>query len=99
MGITEQDSKPIFHAHPHGLKMVIYTGHTPLLFNDGTVGYGTHPQLVVHARRVLFNEGTIVGGDVLVVGVLLQHVDLGLDFFLFLLSGHMQQKIMGYVAS
>lgn len=47
---------------------------------------GTDPQLVVVARRTLLDEGAVVGGDVSVVGVLLQHVDFQLDLLLFVLS-------------
>ena len=36
----------------------------------------------------LLDEGPIVGGDVPVVRVLLQHVDLQLDLFLLVLEKH-----------
>lgn len=38
------------------------------------------------ARGALLDEGSVVGSDVSVVGVLLQHVDLQLDFLLFVLN-------------
>ncbi len=37
------------------------------------------------SRRRLLDEGAVVGGNVPVVGVLLQHVDLQLDLLLFVL--------------
>ena len=37
------------------------------------------------SRRALLNEGAVVGGDVAMVAVFLQHVDLRLDLLLFLL--------------
>jgi len=51
----------------------------------GVTSRWTHPQLVVVAWRTLLDEGPVVGGDVPVVGVLLQHVDLQLDLLLFVL--------------
>lgn len=45
-----------------------------------------HPELVVVAGRTLLDEGAVVCGDVTVVTVLLQHVDLGLNLLLFLLG-------------
>lgn len=38
------------------------------------------------ARGTFLDEGSIVGGYVSVVGVLLQHVDFQLNFLLFILS-------------
>lgn len=46
----------------------------------------SHPELVVVAGWTLLDEGAVVRGDVAVVTVLLQHVDLGLDLLLFLLG-------------
>lgn len=46
----------------------------------------SHPELVVVAGWTLFDEGAVVRGDVAVVTVLLQHVDLGLNLLLFLLG-------------
>lgn len=48
---------------------------------------GTHPELVVDSWRVLLDESAIVGGDVGVVRVLLQHVNLLFDLLLFILLG------------
>lgn len=53
-----------------------------------TRGQQTHPELVVMSRWALLDEGTIVGGDVPVVGVFLQHVDLQLNLLLLVLEGH-----------
>ncbi len=57
------------------------------------IGYGgdqvwgsTDPELVVISGRTLLHEGSIVGGDVPVVTVLLQHVNLSFDFLLLFLS-------------
>lgn len=52
----------------------------------------THPELVIVARGALLDEGSIVGGDISVVGVLLQHVDLQLDFLLFVLNAERQER-------
>jgi len=46
----------------------------------------TDPELVIHARWVLLDEGTIVGGDVTMVGIFFQHVDLSFDLLLLILS-------------
>lgn len=37
-------------------------------------------------RGALFNESSIVGGYVSVVGILLQHIDLQFNFLLFILQ-------------
>lgn len=52
----------------------------------------TDPQLVVDARRVLLHEGTVVGGDVAVVRVFLQHVDFRFDFLFLVLPEKHQNK-------
>ena len=44
----------------------------------------TNPELIVMSWWALFNEGAIVGGDVAMVAVFLQHVDLCLDLLLLL---------------
>lgn len=46
----------------------------------------SHPELVVVAGRTFLDKGTVVRGNVAVVTVLLQHVDLCLDLLLFLLG-------------
>ena len=48
------------------------------------------------SRRRLLDEGAVVGGDVAVVAVLLQHVDLQLDLLLLVL-GHVHHCT--YIAS
>lgn len=45
----------------------------------------TDPELIVVPRWALLHEGPVVGGDVTMVAVLLEHVDLRLDLLLFLL--------------
>lgn len=45
----------------------------------------SHPELVVIPRGALLDEGPVVGGDVAVVRVFFQHVDLLLDLFLLIL--------------
>lgn len=45
----------------------------------------SHPELIVYARRVLLDEGPVVGGDVAMVRVLLQHVDFLFDLLLLIL--------------
>ena len=49
---------------------------------------GTYPELVVVSRGALLDEGPVVRGDVPVVGVLLQHVDLKFDLLLLVLHTH-----------
>ena len=44
-----------------------------------------HPEVVVLAGRTFLNEGSVVGGDVSVVRVALQHVDLQFDLLLLVL--------------
>lgn len=51
---------------------------------------GTHPQLDVHSRRVLLDEGAIIGCNVPVVAVLLQHVDLCFNLLLLVLITNTQ---------
>lgn len=51
---------------------------------------GTHPQLDVHSRRVLLDEGAIIGCNVPVVAVLLQHVDLCFNLLLLILITNTQ---------
>lgn len=61
---------------------------------DGLTGGGaggqardaSHPELVVVPRGALLDEGPVVGGDVAVVRVFFQHVDLLLDLFLLILG-------------
>lgn len=45
----------------------------------------THPELVVLSSRTSLDKGSIVSGNVSVVGVALQHVDFQFDLLLFLL--------------
>lgn len=47
---------------------------------------GTYPELVVISRGALLDEGSIVGGNIAVVRVFFQHVDLLFDLFLFVLG-------------
>lgn len=61
------------------------------------VDTGTHPQLVIVTWRTLLDKGTIVRGDVAMVTVLLQHVDLRLDLLLFLLC-HVHHLYGGQLA-
>lgn len=52
-----------------------------------------HPELVVDTRGVLLDERSVIGGDVSVVAVLLQHVDFGFDlFFLILRRRHTHRR-------
>lgn len=44
------------------------------------------------ARGTFLDEGSVVGGYVSVVGVLLQHVDFQLNFLLFILSEGEREK-------
>lgn len=46
----------------------------------------TDPELVIMAWWAFLDEGTIVGGNVSMVRVLLQHVDFQLNFLLFILQ-------------
>lgn len=46
----------------------------------------TYPELVVYAGRVLLDEGSVVGGDVPVVAVLLQHVNFRFNLLFFILT-------------
>lgn len=46
----------------------------------------TDPELVIHAGWILLDEGTVVGGDVAMMRVFFQHVDLSFDLLLFILS-------------
>lgn len=55
------------------------------------------PELVVLAGRTLVNESPEVGGNVSVVRVILQHVDLELDLLLLLL-GHVHDLYCGQLA-
>lgn len=55
-------------------------------------GKGPYPELIVNAGRVLLDEGAVVGGDVPVVAVLLQHVDLGFDLLFLVLRGGGETK-------
>ncbi len=41
------------------------------------------------SRGALFNESTVVGGYVSVMGILLQHIDLQFNFLLFILDTEM----------
>lgn len=45
----------------------------------------TYPELVIHARRVLFDKSTVVCSNVPVMRIFLQHVNFLFDFFLFIL--------------
>lgn len=45
-----------------------------------------YPELIVDAGRVPLDEGAVVGGDVPVVTVLLQHVDLSFDLLFLILE-------------
>lgn len=51
-----------------------------------TRGQQTHPELVVMSRWALLDEGAVVGGDVPVVGVFLQHIDLQFNLLLLVLD-------------
>lgn len=53
---------------------------------DRDNSHHTDPEMVIMSRWALLDEGSVVGGDIAVMAVLLQHVDLSLDLFLFLLS-------------
>lgn len=46
----------------------------------------TYPQLVIVPWGALLNESTIVGGNVSVVGIFLQHIDLQFNFLLLVLD-------------
>lgn len=46
----------------------------------------SHPELVIVPRGALLDEGSIVGGNVAVVRVFFQHVDLLLDLFFLILG-------------
>lgn len=46
----------------------------------------TDPELVIMAWWTFLDEGSVVGGNVSVVRVLLQHVDFQLNFLLFILQ-------------
>lgn len=45
----------------------------------------TYPELVIHARWVLFDKSTIVCSNIPVVRIFFQHVNFLFDFFLFIL--------------
>lgn len=51
-------------------------------FNQGR----TDPELVVVARWTFLDEGSVVGGDVSVMGVFLEHIYFKLNFLLFILQ-------------
>lgn len=53
---------------------------------EGGQGGVSHPELVIVSWGALLDEGSVVGGDVAVVRVLFQHVDLLFDLFLLVLS-------------
>lgn len=57
-----------------------------------TRGQQIYPELVVVSRRALLDEGAIVGGDVAVVGVFLQHVDLQLYLLFLVLDGRKRNR-------
>lgn len=46
----------------------------------------TDPELVIMAWWTFLDEGSVVGGDVSMVRVLLQHVDFQFNFLLFILQ-------------
>lgn len=45
-----------------------------------------YPELVIMTRRTLFDESTIVSGNISVMGIFLQHIDFQFNFFLFVLK-------------
>lgn len=54
----------------------------------------TYPELVIMSWRALLNESTIVRGNISMMRILLQHIYLQFDFFLFIL----RKKITKHVA-
>lgn len=46
----------------------------------------SHPELIIVSRGALLDEGPIVSGDVSVVRIFFQHVDLLFDLFLLILG-------------
>lgn len=61
-----------------------------------TRGRQTYPELVVVSWWALLDESAIVGGDVPVVGVFLQHVDLQLNLLLLVLTDAKQTETNTY---
>lgn len=54
----------------------------------------TDPELVIMAWWTFLDEGSVVGGNVSVVRVLLQHVDFQLNFLLFILQERGKHKVL-----
>ena len=52
---------------------------------DRDNSHHTDPEMVIMSRWALLDESSVVGGNIAVMAVLLQHVDLSLDLFLFFL--------------
>lgn len=50
------------------------------------------PELVIVSWRAFFDEGSIVGCDVAMVRIFLQHINLQLDFFLFILGTNYKEE-------
>lgn len=57
----------------------------------------TNPELVVLSSRTFLNESSIIGGDVSVVGITLQHVDLQFDLLFFFLNKTTDTEIKPHV--
>lgn len=50
------------------------------------------PELVIMSWWALFDESSIVGGNIAMVRIFLQHINLQLDFFLFILDTNYKEE-------